>query len=65
MSLWPMFAFLLVVKLYEPGKLSTELEAQIEYVPRLVFFHILCQFGLSHLPLEKSLKNLKKNLNRI
>jgi predicted HTH domain antitoxin len=38
---------LLAVKLYETGKLSTGLAAKLAGVPRMTFFFILGQHGLS------------------
>jgi predicted HTH domain antitoxin len=38
---------LLALKLYETGKLSTDLAAQIVGVPRVAFFYLLGQHGLS------------------
>jgi predicted HTH domain antitoxin len=38
---------LLAVKLYETGKLSTGLAAKVAGMPRVVFFHILGEYGLS------------------
>lgn len=38
---------LLAVKLYELGKLSTGLAAQVAGVSRETFFHLLGQYGLS------------------
>ena len=38
---------LLAVKLYETGKLSTGLAAQVAGVPRTTFFYLLGQYGLS------------------
>ena len=38
---------LLAIKLYEIGKLSTGLAAQIAGVPRTTFFYMLGQYGLS------------------
>jgi predicted HTH domain antitoxin len=38
---------LLAVKLYEMGKLSTGLAAQMAGVPRTTFFYLLGQYGLS------------------
>jgi len=38
---------LLAVKLYETGKLSTGLAAQVAGVPRTAFFYLLGQHGLS------------------
>ena len=38
---------LLALKLYKTGKLSTGLAAQVAGVPRVTFFHLLGQHGLS------------------
>lgn len=38
---------LLALKLYETGKLSTGLAAQMANVPRAAFFYLLGQYGLS------------------
>ena len=38
---------LLALKLYEMGKLSTGLAAQLAGVPRVNFFYLLGQYGLS------------------
>jgi len=38
---------LLAVKLYETGKLSTGLAAQVAGIPRTAFFYLLGQHGLS------------------
>ena len=38
---------LLALKLYETGKLSTGLAAKIAGVPRMTFFFLLGQYGLS------------------
>ncbi len=38
---------LLALKLYETGKLSTGLAAQVAGVPRVTFFYLLGQHGLS------------------
>ncbi|MCB9444309.1 MAG: UPF0175 family protein [Ardenticatenaceae bacterium] len=38
---------LLAIKLYETGKLSTGLAAQLADVPRSTFFFLLGQYGLS------------------
>lgn len=38
---------LLALKLYETGKLSTGLAAQLAGVPRITFFYLLGQYGLS------------------
>ena len=38
---------LLALKLYETGKLSTGLAAQMAGVPRVAFFYLLGQYGLS------------------
>lgn len=38
---------LLALKLYETGKLSTGLAAQLAGVPRVAFFYLLGQHGLS------------------
>ncbi|MBK7896269.1 MAG: UPF0175 family protein [Candidatus Promineifilaceae bacterium] len=38
---------LLALKLYETGKLSTGLAAQVANVPRAAFFYLLGQYGLS------------------
>jgi predicted HTH domain antitoxin len=38
---------LLALKLYETGKLSTGLAAQLAGVPRVAFFYLLGQYGLS------------------
>jgi predicted HTH domain antitoxin len=38
---------LLAIKLYEIGKLSTGLAAQVAGVPRVTFFFLLGQYGLS------------------
>ncbi len=38
---------LLALKLYETGKLSTGLAAQMAGVPRVAFFYLLGQHGLS------------------
>lgn len=38
---------LLALKLYETGKLSTGLAAQMANMPRVAFFYLLGQYGLS------------------
>ena len=38
---------LLAIKLYETGKLSTGLAAQVAGVPRVTFIYLLGQYGLS------------------
>lgn len=51
---------LLAVKLYETGKLSTGLAAQVAGVPRVVFFYILGQYGLS--PFGETPEELESDL---
>ncbi len=38
---------LLAIKLYEMGKVSTGLAAQLAGVPRVAFFYLLGKYGLS------------------
>lgn len=57
---------LLAIKLYETGKLTTGLAAKLAGVPRVVFFHILDQYGLSPFgetpeELESDLANARLN----
>jgi len=56
---------LLALKLYEMGKLSTGLAAQLAGVPRVAFFYLLGQYGLSPFgetpdELEEDLANARK-----
>lgn len=52
---------LLAVKLYEMGKLSTGLAAQVAGVPRSTFFYLLGQYGLS--PFAQTPDELEDDLN--
>jgi predicted HTH domain antitoxin len=59
---------LLALKLYEVGKLSTGLAAQIAGVPRTTFFYLLGQHGLSPFgetpdELEEDFNNAKRASN--
>lgn len=51
---------LLAVKLYETGKLSTGLAAQLAGVPRVTFMFLLGQYGLS--PFGETPDELKGDL---
>lgn len=51
---------LLAVKLYETGKLSTGLAAQVAGIPRSAFFYLLGQYGLS--PFGESPDELEDDL---
>jgi predicted HTH domain antitoxin len=51
---------LLAVKLYEMGKLSTGLAAQMAGVPRATFFYLLGQYGLS--PFGQTVDELEDDL---
>lgn len=51
---------LLAVKLYEEGKLSTGLAAQLAGVPRVTFFFLLSRYGLS--PFGESADELESDL---
>ena len=51
---------LLAVKLYESGKLTTGLAAQIADVPRVTFIHLLGQYGLS--PFGETTREIARDL---
>lgn len=51
---------LLALKLYETGKLSTGLAAQLADVPRITFFYLLGQYGLS--PFGETPEELEEDL---
>ncbi|HMO57873.1 MAG TPA: UPF0175 family protein [Roseiflexaceae bacterium] len=51
---------LLAVKLYETGKLSTGLAAQLAGVPRVAFFYLLGQHGVS--PFGETPEELEEDL---
>ena len=51
---------LLALKLYETGKLSTGLAAQIAGIPRVTFMFLLGQYGLS--PFGESPEELEQDL---
>ncbi len=51
---------LLAVKLYEMGKLSTGLAAQVAGVPRSTFFYLLGEYGLS--PFGQTADELEEDL---
>ena len=60
---------LLALKLYETGKLSTGLAAQVAGVPRVTFFYLLGQHGLSPFgespaELEEDLSNAQQAVHR-
>lgn len=52
---------LLAVKLYETGKFSTGLAAQLAGVPRVTFMFLLGQYGLS--PFGETADELEGDLN--
>jgi len=52
---------LLALKLYETGKLSTGLAAQMAGVPRVAFFYLLGQHGLS--PFGETPAELEEDFN--
>jgi predicted HTH domain antitoxin len=52
---------LLAIKLYETGKLSTGLAAQVAGVPRSTFFYLLGEYGLS--PFGQSPDEVEDDLN--
>ena len=52
---------LLALKLYETGKLSTGLAAQVAGVPRITFMFLLGQHGLS--PLGETADELEEDLD--
>jgi len=51
---------LLALKLYETGKLSTGLAAQVAGVPRITFLFLLGQYGLS--PFGETANELEQDL---
>ena len=51
---------LLALKLYETGKLSTGLAAQVAGIPRITFMFLLGQYGLS--PFGESPEELEQDL---
>lgn len=51
---------LLALKLYETGKLSTGLAAQLAGVPRVTFFYLLGQHGIS--PFGETPEELEEDL---
>jgi predicted HTH domain antitoxin len=60
---------LLALKLYETGKLSTGLAAQLAGMPRTAFFYLLGQHGLSPFgetpaELEEDFSDAQQALNR-
>ena len=60
---------LLALKLYETGRLTTELAAQVAGVPRTVFFYMLGQhelspFGVDEEELEEDFDNARAAIQR-
>ncbi len=51
---------LLGIKLYESGRLSTGLAAQLAGVPRVTFMFLLSQYGLS--PFGETAKDIARDL---
>jgi predicted HTH domain antitoxin len=51
---------LLAVKLYEPGRLSTGMAAQVAGIPRSTFIFLLSRYGLS--PFGQSPDELEEDL---
>ncbi len=52
---------LLAIKLYELGKVSTGLAAQLAGVPRVAFFYLLGRYGLS--PFGTTAEELEEDFN--